>query len=83
MNESISRAAGTQNGQEWCPAQMDRLIQTLGRTPLQRTTLYGAVSADRRELSYAASALTSLVLTPAGKRAQSGSAAARAAGCAT
>ncbi|MFO1375999.1 MAG: 5-amino-6-(D-ribitylamino)uracil--L-tyrosine 4-hydroxyphenyl transferase CofH [Steroidobacteraceae bacterium] len=83
MNESISRAAGTQNGQEWCPAQMDRLVQSLGRTPMQRTTLYGAVPGDRRELSYAASALTSLVLTPAGKRAQSGSAAARAAGCAT
>jgi len=50
---------------------------------MQRTTLYGTVAEDRRALSYAASPLTSLVLTPAGKRAQSGSAAARTAGCAT
>ena len=83
MNESISRAAGTQNGQEWSPAQMDRLIQALGRTPEQRTTLYGPVAAQHRELSYAASPLSSVVLTPAGKRARSGSAAALAAGSAS
>ncbi len=83
MNESISRAAGTQNGQEWSPAQMDRLILSLGRTPEQRTTLYGPVGAQRRELSYAASPLGSVVLTPAGKRAHSGSAAALAAGSAS
>jgi FO synthase len=80
MNESISRAAGTQNGQEMNPAQMDRLIHVIGRVPEQRTTLYGQVATQRRDLSYAASPLESLVLTPAGKHTHYGSAAARAAG---
>ena len=40
MNESISRAAGTEHGQELPPEQMDALIASLGRTPRQRTTLY-------------------------------------------
>src|SRR6266849_1510594 len=40
MNESISRAAGTEHGQELAPERMDALIASLGRTPRQRTTLY-------------------------------------------
>jgi FO synthase len=48
MNESISRAAGTEHGQEFSPEQMDALIVSLGRTPRQRTTLYTDVPADRR-----------------------------------
>ncbi|MBV9249940.1 MAG: 5-amino-6-(D-ribitylamino)uracil--L-tyrosine 4-hydroxyphenyl transferase CofH, partial [Acetobacteraceae bacterium] len=40
MNESISRAAGTEHGQELSPEQMDALIGSLGRVPHQRTTLY-------------------------------------------
>ena len=40
MNESISRAAGAQHGQEMTAADMERLIRSLGRTPRQRTTLY-------------------------------------------
>ena len=42
MNESISRAAGTQHGQEFPPEQMEELIRASGRDPRQRTTLYGA-----------------------------------------
>src|SRR6266550_3954892 len=41
MNESISRAAGAEHGQELPPEQMEAAIRSLGRTPCQRTTLYG------------------------------------------
>ncbi len=41
MNESISRAAGAEHGQELPPERMEAGIRSLGRTPQQRTTLYG------------------------------------------
>ena len=46
MNESISRAAGTQHGQEFPPEEMERLIRSIGRIPQQRTTAYGEVPAE-------------------------------------
>ena len=64
MNESISRAAGTEHGQEFPPEAMEDLIRSLGRTPEQRTTLYGAVSAERRAASLNAAALAPVVATP-------------------
>ncbi len=64
MNESISRAAGTQHGQELPPQAMEELIVRLGRTAEQRTTLYGAVPAERRQASFCASALSELAQTP-------------------
>ena len=64
MNESISRAAGTEHGQEFPPRAMETLIQSLGRTPEQRTTLYGPVPAERREASLNAADLAPVVLTP-------------------
>jgi FO synthase len=54
MNESISRAAGTQHGQELSPERMDALIRSIGRTPEQRTTRYAQAPAERREASYRA-----------------------------
>ena len=42
MNESISRAAGSEWGQELPPEQMEALIRSAGRVPRQRTTTYGA-----------------------------------------
>ncbi len=36
MNESISRAAGTQHGQEFPPEAMEALIGSIGRVPRQR-----------------------------------------------
>jgi FO synthase len=57
MNESISRAAGTQHGQELPPAAMDALIRAAGRVPAQRTTLYGTPPAGRSLLSYHAEPL--------------------------
>jgi FO synthase len=41
MNESISRAAGAEHGQELQPERMEVGIRSLGSTPQQRTTLYG------------------------------------------
>jgi FO synthase len=64
MNESISRAAGTEHGQEFPPEPMEGLIRSLGRTPQQRTTLYGPVSAERRAASLNAAALAPVILTP-------------------
>ena len=70
MNESISRAAGTQHGQEMAPERMDALIRSLGRQPEQRTTLYGTPSAAQSEKSYAAPPLAELaVIAPPRRRA--------------
>ena len=68
MNESISRAAGTQHGQEFPPDEMEKLIRSIGRTPRQRTTLYGEVPEDRRAASFVAGELAPIVLTPPRKR---------------
>lgn len=70
MNESISRSAGTRHGQELPPAKMEELIGAAGRQPQQRTTLYGLVAEGRRRASFAAQALTPVVLTPASRRAR-------------
>ena len=64
MNESISRAAGTQHGQELPPERMDALIRGAGRVPRQRTTLYRPVAADRQRLSFGAPPLAPVVQTP-------------------
>ena len=64
MNESISRAAGTEHGQEFPPESMDELIRSLGRTPEQRTTLYAPVPEERRAASLNAAVLAPVVLTP-------------------
>ena len=67
MNESISRAAGASFGQEMPPEAMEKLIRSLGRTPRQRTTLYGGASAERQAASFAAAPLTDPINTPARK----------------
>lgn len=64
MNESISRAAGTQHGQEFPPEAMESLIGGLGRAPAQRTTAYGAVGNERRTVSFNAPELAPVVQTP-------------------
>ena len=52
MNESISRAAGAAHGQEMPPERMEDAIRAIGRTPRQRTTLYGMPDPERTRLSY-------------------------------
>jgi FO synthase len=54
MNESISRAAGASHGQELPPEGMEAAIRTVGRTPRQRTTLYGEPPPERRQASFGA-----------------------------
>jgi FO synthase len=44
MNETISRAAGAQWGQEVTPREMVGIIRGAGRTPVQRSTLYKTVA---------------------------------------
>jgi FO synthase len=65
MNESISRAAGTEHGQEFAPERMDALIAALGRRPRQRTTLYQDAPAERRAASYEAPDLAPLMFARA------------------
>jgi FO synthase len=57
MNESISRAAGASHGQEMAPEQMEAAIRAIGRTPRQRTTLYGTPAPERTAASYDAAPL--------------------------
>jgi len=57
MNESISRSAGAEHGQELPPESMEELIRSQGRSPRQRTTLYGDAPAERRLASFGAPAL--------------------------
>jgi FO synthase len=64
MNESISRAAGTQHGQEFPPEAMEGLIHGIGRQPVQRSTAYGGVSNERQVVSFNAPALAPMVQTP-------------------
>ncbi len=47
MEETISRMAGADNGSEKTSADLRRLARSIGRTPVQRTTLYGRPSAER------------------------------------
>ena len=64
MNESISRAAGTQHGQEFPPEAMEALIRSIGRIPVQRDTLYRPAPEERRAVSFNAPELAPVVQTP-------------------
>src|SRR5919198_2427480 len=57
MNESISRSAGAQHGQELPPEAMEELIRSAGRVPRQRTTLYADAPDARRAASFGAAPL--------------------------
>jgi FO synthase len=57
MNESISRSAGAAHGQEMPPERMEQLIRSAGRTPRQRTTLYGEAPDERIRASFGAAPL--------------------------
>ncbi len=45
MNESISTSAGAQHGQLMSPSLLRRTIRDAGRTPVERSTLYGVLRA--------------------------------------
>ncbi|OLE01518.1 MAG: 7,8-didemethyl-8-hydroxy-5-deazariboflavin synthase, partial [Actinobacteria bacterium 13_1_20CM_4_69_9] len=64
MNESISRSAGAQHGQEFPPEAMEELIRSAGRVPRQRTTLYADAPQERRLASFGAPPLAEPVNPP-------------------
>jgi len=57
MNESISRSAGAEHGQEMPPEAMEALIRAHGRKPRQRTTLYADAPPERIAASFGAAPL--------------------------
>lgn len=67
MNESITRAAGADHGQEWSPMMLEQLISKLNRTPRMRNTLYGDVDNSRLEAANNAQELSELNNTAAQK----------------
>ncbi len=72
MNETITRSAGADHGEETGPAQMEALIESAGREPRQRNTLYETVSEKRRAQSMEAAELRAVQLTQPGKPARLG-----------
>ncbi|MBM3489046.1 MAG: 7,8-didemethyl-8-hydroxy-5-deazariboflavin synthase subunit CofH [Alphaproteobacteria bacterium] len=65
MNETITRAAGAEHGQEMPPEAMERLIRDIGRVPVQRTTTYGKVPQERIVASFDAAPMREAINTPA------------------
>ena len=47
MGEIITRSAGASHGQEVSPADFERVITNAGRTPYERTTVYGRAEPRR------------------------------------
>jgi FO synthase len=64
MNESISRAAGSEWGQELPPEQMESVIRSAGRIPRQRTTTYGTPPEEQVRRSFGAEPLAEPVNPP-------------------
>ena len=64
MNESISRAAGSEWGQELPPEQMEALIRSAGRVPRQRTTTYGVPDGGQVRASFGAAPLAEPINPP-------------------
>ncbi len=64
MNESISRAAGTEHGQEFEPAAIEQLILSCNRVPQQRNCLYEPITETRRLQSLEAKPLLPMHFTP-------------------
>jgi FO synthase len=52
MDETITRSAGAVHGQEMTPARMESIIESIGRLPRQRSTLYGTPSEERYRTSF-------------------------------
>ncbi|MGI8422126.1 MAG: 5-amino-6-(D-ribitylamino)uracil--L-tyrosine 4-hydroxyphenyl transferase CofH [Gaiellaceae bacterium] len=64
MNESISRSAGAEFGQEMPPEAMEGLIRSAARIPRQRTTTYADAPEGQRLRSFGASPLAEPVNPP-------------------
>ncbi len=64
MNESISRAAGAEHGQELSPKNMEKLINGIDRQSRQRTTFYGDASEERIRAALHATPCLTIKNTP-------------------
>ena len=71
MNESITRAAGAEHGQEWHPSQIEEQIRAWGRTPRMRNTLYTEAPESQRERAMSAAELIPIENLDAGKHQRS------------
>ena len=67
MNESITRAAGADHGQEWHPSDMEETISEMGRAPKMRTTNYETAPQKMKKLAFKASTLKQIENTAAQK----------------
>ena len=67
MNESITRAAGADHGQEWSPAAMEKALREMERTPRMRTTSYEDAPVARKEIALNAPELQQIENTAANK----------------
>ncbi|NKB35491.1 MAG: 5-amino-6-(D-ribitylamino)uracil--L-tyrosine 4-hydroxyphenyl transferase CofH [Pseudomonadales bacterium] len=67
MNESITRAAGADHGQEWSPAAMEDALRQMQRTPRMRTTAYEDAPLSRKELAFNAPELQQIENNAANK----------------
>ena len=67
MNESITRAAGANHGQEWHPSQIEDTIRDMGRVPRMRNTLYADAASERRQTAMQAAELEEINNNAAGK----------------
>jgi FO synthase len=67
MNETITRSAGAEHGQEYSAAKMQQIVTRLGRVAKQRSTAYGEVAQERIDAAATAAPLTEVVNTPVKK----------------
>ena len=72
MNESITRAAGSEHGQELPPSEMEALIRSAGRVPRRRPPPYGTPPPERVETSFQAAELAAVLNTPAHRYERTG-----------
>ncbi len=71
MNESITRAAGAEHGQEWHPREIETAIIDMHRLPRMRTTLYADATAERYQSAQTAIPLQAIDNSSAGKQQRS------------
>lgn len=71
MNESITRAAGAEHGQEWHPAQIEKFLTDLQKKPKMRTTRYTQAPAERRRIAMQAGELATIKLNEASRTQRS------------
>lgn len=71
MNESITRAAGADHGQEWHPAQIEKFLTDLQKKPKMRTTRYTQAPPERRRIAMQSGELATIKLDEASRTQRS------------